>query len=52
MAVMNILIWLRRVELQELDAFDGNNDGDELDGEFSQEPPLADSGGNLCDKKQ
>ncbi|WP_252317323.1 MULTISPECIES: EscU/YscU/HrcU family type III secretion system export apparatus switch protein [Symbiopectobacterium] len=52
MAVMDILIWLRRVELEELDAFEGNNDSDEFDGEVSQESPLEDSGGELCDKKQ
>ncbi|WP_291971214.1 hypothetical protein [Candidatus Symbiopectobacterium sp.] len=52
MAVMDILIWLRRVELEELDAFDGNNDNDEFDGKFSQESPLEDSGVELCDKKQ
>lgn len=52
MAVMDILIWLRRVEFEELDAFDGNNEGDGVDGELSRESPLIDSGGGLCDKKQ
>ncbi|WP_440862870.1 EscU/YscU/HrcU family type III secretion system export apparatus switch protein [Symbiopectobacterium purcellii] len=52
MAVMDILIWLRRVEIEELDAFDSNNDGAEFEGEISQETPLEDSGGELCDKKQ
>uniref|UniRef100_T1HLE5 Uncharacterized protein n=1 Tax=Rhodnius prolixus TaxID=13249 RepID=T1HLE5_RHOPR len=52
MAVMDILILLRRVELEELDAFEGNNDNDEFYGKVSQELPLEDSGGELCDKKQ
>ncbi|MCW2487417.1 EscU/YscU/HrcU family type III secretion system export apparatus switch protein [Candidatus Symbiopectobacterium sp. NZEC127] len=52
MAVMDILIWLRRVELEELDAFNDNNEVNECEGEVSQESPLADSGTKLCDKKQ
>lgn len=52
MAVMDILIWLRRVELEEVDAFNSNNDGDVFEGAISQESPLEDSGGELCDKKQ
>ncbi|MCW2474855.1 MULTISPECIES: EscU/YscU/HrcU family type III secretion system export apparatus switch protein [unclassified Symbiopectobacterium] len=52
MAVMDILIWLRRVELEELDAFNDNNEVNEYEGEVSQESPLADSGTKLCDKKQ
>ncbi|QZN95242.1 EscU/YscU/HrcU family type III secretion system export apparatus switch protein [Symbiopectobacterium purcellii] len=52
MAVMDILIWLRRVEIEELDTFGTNNDSAEFENGISQETPLEDSGGKLCDKKQ
>lgn len=52
LAVMDILIWLRRVELEELDEFNGNNEVDESESEISQASPLTYSGEKLCGKKQ
>ncbi|MCW2478386.1 EscU/YscU/HrcU family type III secretion system export apparatus switch protein [Candidatus Symbiopectobacterium sp. NZEC135] len=52
MAVMDILIWLRRVEVEELNSIDINNECDEVGCEVYQESPLNDSGDCLYDKKQ
>ncbi len=52
MAVMDILIWLRRVEVEELNAFDVNDKCDKVGCEIYQESPLSDSGSGVYDKKQ
>ncbi len=51
LAVMDILVWLRRVEFEELDTFNANNEIDGVGQDFSPQTQLADSGTELCDKK-
>lgn len=51
LAVMDILVWLRRVEFEELDTFNANNEIDGVGQDLSPQTQLADSGTELCDKK-
>lgn len=52
MAVMDILVWLRRVEFEESDAFNDNSNLYDSSRNVSSSFPLADSGAKSCDKKQ